>query len=175
MNRDFIASIIIALGCFVFFLLAVPQYDGILSAREVIKQQRDFTGQRALASDNVKDLIKQYQARKADIDKLALLLPNRDRVDEIIINLQTAAVGNGVQIRELTAGGDATSVENPKKVSLKLELTSTYPSFLNFLKEIEASLRLYDVNEISIGKDTTPGAPANSYGIEIKFNTYNLK
>lgn len=175
MNKDLIASIIFATGCFLFFYLAVPQYDKILDIKDAIQNQKKLLDDRTALIGNVKSLTSQYQSRKADIDRLAVLLPEKKQLDQIISGLEATANFSGLQIKEITLGADA-DVKTPKKVNIKFQLAGNYESLLSFLKEIEKSLRIYDVSEISMSKESSTGnTNANSFALELRMTVYNLK
>ena len=59
-----------------------------------------------------------------------------------------------------------------KKILVGVDLIGQYPAFVNFLKLLEQSLRLYDVSEINAAASTT--VPGN-VNFTIKMNAYYLK
>lgn len=175
-NKNFIASLIFGIGCFLFFVIAVPQYDVIANIRALIKERQELLTQRTAMRDNVKELVKQYQARKTDIDKLALLLPPQKQIDQVISSIQTAAQQTGAQLRgmSVSGGGSGDTGASYKTTFIKLELGGSYPILISFLKEVEKNLRLFDVLEINAGQDSSAKTPG-LLSFEVKINAYNVK
>ncbi len=173
-SRDFIAAVIFGLGCFLFFVVAMPQYDANANIRVLVKERRELLTQRTAMRDNVKELVRQYQTRKTDIDKLALLLPPKKQIDQIITSIQTAAQQTGMQLRGMSVGGASDASLNYKTTFIKLELGGSYPTLISFLKEMEKNLRLFDVLEINAGQDPNAKTPG-LLSFEVKINAYNVK
>jgi len=175
MDKSLFTSLIFAVSGFLIFAMVIPQYDAIADVRAMVKEREKLLADRTAAQENVKRLMKEYQARQADIGKFKVLLPETKQLDQIIASIQALAQGNGLGLRTLTAGdvGEAAGA-GYKKTSIKVELGGTYPALLGFLKELEKNLRLYDVLELSIGRD--PGATnPSALSFEVKISTYNLK
>lgn len=170
-NREIIGTIIISVSCFVFFILIVPAYEAIKDARAVLQTRQTLLGERTELVANVKELSRQYDTRQAEIAKLAILLPTKRQLDQVISAVQAGANQNGVQLRELTTAPDNQTVSaNYQKLFIKMGALGDYPSMLGWLHSIEQSLRVYDINEITVSKDNvTPG----KFNLEFKFNTYN--
>lgn len=177
MNKDIIAPIIFAVGCFSFFMFAIPQYDQILDIQSATTDMEQLLAERTELRKNVENLVGQYESRKTDINKLAFLLPVNEQLDQIVEGIQTTATQSGIQLKSLSAGGDKlSSKESYKKTFIKIEVGGSYDAALNYLKEIEKSLRLYDVSEILFGKSSTASlVSSNAFNIEIKMNAYNIE
>jgi len=175
-NKNFIASLIFGVGCFLFFAIALPQYDALANIRALIKERQELLAQRTAMLDNVKELIKQYQARKTDIDKLVLLLPPQKQIDQVISSIQTAAQQTGMQLRGMSVSGSAAGDAgvSHKTTFIKLELGGSYPILIAFLKEMEKNLRLFDVLEINASQDSSAKTPG-LLSFEVKISAYNVK
>ena len=172
MTRDLLPAIIIATICIVVFALVLPKWDEVSATRaaqadldQLIKERADYRANVVKLQDRIKN-------NQVDVTKLNLLLPERQQLDQVIVNLQTAAQQNGFQLKELTMGADQPAAAGPRKIAIKLNGSATYPSFFNYLQAMEQSLRLYDIGEINIGHEANT---AGNFGIEFKLNTYNLK
>lgn len=174
MNKDIIASMIFAVGCFLFFAINVPQYKAIADVISVIKEREDLLAQRTREQENVEALVAQYQSRQSDIDKTGILLPEIKQIDQIISSIETISRESGLQIEGLTIGGSSDPGTVPYKTTfIGIDLGGTYSSLTNFLTETEKSLRLYDISEIGISRDTATGG--GNLNFNIKISAYNLK
>ncbi len=174
MNKDIIASIIFAVGCFLFFAIIVPQYETIADIRAVIVERQDLLVQRTIWRENVKNILAQYQSRQVDIDKLGLLLPEIKQIDQIISSLDPLSQQSGLQLKGLSVSVLNNANENQYKTTLiNPSLSGSYPSLVNFLSAAEKNLRLYDISEINIGHDSN--SSGNSLNFDIKISAYNIK
>ena len=172
MTRDLLPSIIIAVACSLVFVLLLPKWDEVSATRVAQTALTQLNQERQTERDNLAQLVSRTKASQADISKLNLLLPEKEQLDQIIVNLQTAAQQNGFQLKELTMGNNQAVSSGPQKIAVKITGSGSYASFFNYLQAMEQSLRLYDVNEISIGHDNN--SPSN-FSVEFKLDTYNLK
>ena len=170
MTRNFLPALIVALAGFLLLALVWPQYQAVQTRRQAIQAVQALTAERQTWQENVANLTRQYQSRRADVANLNLLLPERRQLDQIIVNLQAAASQSGLQLREVTLS-DNQGTGSPKQVAIKLNAGGSYPGLMTWLREVEQSLRLYDVGDISLARDLGGGG----YSLEVKLNTYNLK
>ena len=170
MNRNLLPASIIALAGFLLIGLAWPQVGELRLRRTAIAEVKATIAERQAWQSNVSRLNEQYQKHRADIANLNLLLPERKQLDQIVVNLQSAASQSGLRLRELTLSADSQGSQ-PRRVAIKANASGNYPVLMTFLREMEQSLRVYDIGEIALSRDPTGG----TFSLEVKLNTYNLK
>ncbi|HEY0907931.1 MAG TPA: type 4a pilus biogenesis protein PilO [Candidatus Paceibacterota bacterium] len=141
------------------------EYDGALTRSKELQIERD------------KLLVKFNAMPKADRDMLAKLLP--DNIDNVrlIIDLDEMAKKYSMRIRNFRAD----SVEQKDTIgktndpygtlTLSFSTTASYATFLNFLKDLEHSLRVIDVTAIEFDASDTN----NLYDYSVTVKTYWLK
>ena len=192
MSRIIFPAIIFlaAVGLFLGYTNATYQNIGKLKSQVAAYDQALNNSKELLKVRN--DLTDKYNnMSNSDRDHLTKLMP--DNVDNIrlVIDIQNIALKYGMNPKDIkydaraghstttagsTVGATPTDLANDQKdystFELEFSVTGTYPNFLLFLKDLEQSLRLVDVESISF---QAPDAGANStkYGIRIK--TYWLK
>ncbi|MGD0977038.1 MAG: type 4a pilus biogenesis protein PilO [Minisyncoccia bacterium] len=175
MNKDIIASIIFGASCFIFFWLAVPVYDNILDIKSATADMQSLLSERTTLRQNVSNLMQQYESRSAEIAKLMMFLPNQSRLDQIIETLQSTAGSTGIQMKDMSLASQPSTNNSPYVVTnIKIEVSGNYDLMVNYMKQLEQSLRIYDVTEISIARNQQAPLAANLFNIEIKANTYSL-
>lgn len=173
MQKNALAAIIFALASFLFFVLVLPEYDAIRVVREAVSSRQLLLEERSALLKNVLELNRQATARQSDINKIKSFLPERKQIDEIVSSLQKITEQSGLQLSSLTTSvGPSTGKTEFKKIFVGMDVIGTYPAFVNFLKLLEQSLRLYDVFEITAAVSTTTLSNIN---LAIKMNTYYLK
>jgi Tfp pilus assembly protein PilO len=178
MNKGLIASLIFAAGAFAFFVLVLPEFDSLSNARAALETRQSLLEETTAELKRVAELEEQYKSRQADIDKLAVMLPEQKRIDEVVSSIQQITSQTGLTLTVLTTAGSAETGESTgyKKIFVSFDVSGQYPSFINFLKLLEQSLRLYDVFEIIGSLIPNPtGTAQNLVNFTVKLNAYNLK
>ncbi len=190
--------IIVSVGLFFFFV--DPQYKKIKQLNAEIEQnQKIITIANKLQSkkEELNDKFNQIsQSEKVEIEKL---LP--DTVDNVrlIIDINNIAEQFGIVIRNINITSKEDAVVGGKKtlssqqsnfegvleenslkyvdttkigvISFSFSVSAKYEVFLEFLKQLEESLRLVDIRNIEI----TRGSESVFYDYRVTFDTYWLK
>ncbi len=179
MQKNTIAAIIFSITSFLFFVLVLPQYDAIKLTGDAIKSRQALLDQKTAALNNVKKLDSQVKSRQADIAKIKTFIPERKQTDEIVSSINKIAEQSGVQLSSLTTSDvTSTNEQGYNKIFISLDTLSNYPAFVNFLKLVEQSLRLYDVFQLTGSLSTTSQGNAADHPIvnfTTKINAYYLK
>jgi Tfp pilus assembly protein PilO len=187
MNRNITPIILIVLALGIYFTFTRVKLDDLTAIKEVNLQYQQ-------ALNNSERLIKVRDAvlntynniDPDDRERLEKMLP--DNVDNVRLIIDT----NGVAARHnLAIKGIKTSATNMPAdggnnipasrsnvnipstydtVTLSFNVSSDYQTFLAFLKDLEASLRIMDISKITLNASDTG---IYDYGVEIK--TYWLK
>ena len=157
------------------------QYDQALSNSRKLQEERDTLGQK-------------YNAiPPASLDRLNKLLPDTADNIRLIIDIQRIASAYGISLSSikfdakqtnstapattLAAGAPADitqSMNDYGTFSLEFGVTTSYDNFLKFMKDLESSLRLTDVQSVTFTTDNS-AAGINKTLYTIKLNTYWLK
>lgn len=153
--------------------MVLPQYDAIKVAKEALESRQLLLSERTVLLDNIFELDRQANLHQADIGKIAAFLPERKQTDEIVSSIQKITEQSGLQLSglstsEVLLGGEV----RYKKILVSVDMIGAYPAFIDFLKLLEQSLRLYDVFEITAATSTTSLGNVN---FAIKMNAYYLK
>jgi Tfp pilus assembly protein PilO len=195
MARLIIAVISFVAAGAIFFLYTQPTYDTVQTEQAQIAQY-DAALDKATQLQTLKQtLLSRYNAFDTNsLDRLQKLLP--DHVDNIalILDLDSIASRYGLMLQNVdvsNSGGQAAmgqaaigaiGASNQAYDSLSLTFTTqgTYSNFLQFLTELETSLRIVDLASLTISpasSNTTTGVkPAEPvYNYNITLRTYWLK
>lgn len=171
MSRSLLSAGLIALGCLLVFVLVLPGWDGVTAAQTALAERQALLQTRQDEQKNVTDLLQQYNSKRLAVANLGYLMPEKAQIDQIIVGLQAAAQASGLQTSEMGISSEPAQGAAYAKTALRLNVAGSYPALLQFLQTVEQSLRIYDVSEISIGKNSS-GA---GFSIEIKLTTYSTK
>jgi len=155
------------------------QYDTALTNSKKLQEQRDM-------------LAAKYHSISPDsLTRLSKLLPDNADNIRLVIDIQQMAQSYGMSLASIkfdtvqnglgTAGnqlaaGTAAQVAQAQAdygmFNLEFSTTATYTNFLSFLKDIESSLRLTDVQSIEF---SSADATRSTYVFTVKLKTYWLK
>ena len=155
------------------------QYDAALSNSEKLQTERDA-------------LNAKYLTMSPDsLDKLSKLLPDNADNIRLIINIQQMAQTYGMSISNIkfdstqigaasnsptaatTVAEVQTSQQDYGTFNLEFSTTGSYQNFLSFLKDLETSLRVTDIQSITFTSQTD--GTKTGYTYDIKLQTYWLK
>lgn len=175
--RLIIAIVGVILSGVIFFWYTKPTYDSSLALRAGIAQNNAALDKAAELQKLRQTLLSRFNTfDPTDLDRLQKLLP--DHVDNVrlILDLDNLAERGGLALQNVdvstaqkqtaknqTALG-AIGASNQKYDSLTLTFSTiaTYPDFIEFLKNLEASLRIVDLVSLSISPAGGAGATATN-------------
>jgi Tfp pilus assembly protein PilO len=181
-----IILIIISIGT--FFVYIDPNYrqENLASGKKSIIELQKEVEQYEKALNDIheisakRDSLIQQKAKISteDLTKLGKLLP--DNIDNIklVIDIKNIAETNALTLKNIkldTANrseSDKIGQDNNKygTVGLSFSVNSTYENFQKFLTDLEKSLRLVEINELSV-----TGNETNIYDFSVSLKTYWLK
>lgn len=183
MTRYLTIGILVALAVALFVLYTDPAYQATKEVRaEVTAYDNALTKSQELRRVRDQLLSKRNALRVEDLQKLGKMLP--DNVDNIrlIIDIDNIATRRGLSLRDIKLGtiSDSAAARDPLaagdsgspvgSVTLTFSVAASYEGFLALLADLEHSLRLVDVENITF--TVTPEDTSN-YSITIR--TYWLR
>ncbi len=189
--RFILPIILLALSLGLFFEYTNPAYQS-LSAQRALATKYDTALTNARKLTEERDALNQkYRALSEDsLARLSKLLPDNADNIRLIIDIQQMAQSYGMSLNSIkfdSANGasatpgqlaavttlDATQASKDYGIfNLQFTTTATYANFQSFLKDVESSLRLTDIQSI----DFTAADPLKGTTIyTVKLRTYWLK
>lgn len=186
MVRSIISLLGIAGAVALFFLYTKPAYDGVATLRSE-NESYDLALEKAAELQRLKQsLLSRYNAfNPADIERLHKLLP--DHVDNVrlVLDLDTLASKHGIALQNVVISRPNAAEEGRgntigpsqrtfESLTFQFSTTGTYDSFKTFLTDLEESLRIVDVVDLSIAAAAVQtGEPVYSYNVTLR--TYWLR
>jgi len=167
MIRNIIFGILILASIGVIVLLDVPNVQGILALRKQIEVAKQNFSERQAFIGKVDSLIDVYQKNEENIDKLDQILPAKEDIPNLIVqvealvfeqglildqlNVNSSAEDTGATVaEEVRTGQAAANAPKYKTLNIDLGFTGDYSAMKNFLKATEENMRLIDIDSISI-------------------------
>lgn len=184
MNKNVTPIILIILALGIYFTFTRTKLDDLKAIKEVNAQyQQALNNSERLVK--VRDsVLKTYNdISPDDRERLEKMLP--DNVDNVrlIIDANGVAARHGLAIKNVKTSATNAANSSPvpagrqpnvpstyDTVSLSFNVTTNYQTFIDFLRDLEASLRIMDISKITL---TANDSGLYDYGVEVK--TYWLK
>lgn len=196
--KNITALILIIVSVGVFFFFIDPQYKNVKQLNAEIEQNKKIIDVANKLDSKKAELNEKFnqisQAEKIELEKL---LP--DTVDNVrlIIDINNIAEQFGIIIRDISITTKDGGVNDSKKtisqksnfegvleensikyvdtskigvISFSFSVSAKYEVFLEFLKQLEESLRLIDIRNIEISRGS-----GVFYDYRVTFDTYWLK
>ena len=140
-----------------FFLDTQGQLEQLEAGRAQEKKLKDdYLNKKRLAVNL--DLYKQ-QLREIDTQFGALLkqLPNRSQMDALLVDINQAGLGRGLQFELFRPAPSETSREFYNELPIQVKVTGTYHDMGAFASDVGQLSRIVTLNEVSMeaGKDGT--------------------
>src|SRR3989338_6117243 len=177
-----------------FILFTQPNYDTAKALEAQIAEYNQALDKAAELQQLKQSLLSRYNAfNTGDLDRLHKLLP--DHVDNVrlILDLDSLASHYGLALQnvdvsssEAVAAKSQTAIgaigagnQKYDSLTLKFSTTGTYGNFLQFLADLESSLRIVDLASLSIASAggesvRTTGGVEPLYTYTIALRTYWL-
>ena len=152
-----LAVILILIPVAGFFLDTQGQLDQLEAGRAQEKKLKDdYLNKKRLAVNL--DLYKQ-QLREIDTQFGALLkqLPNKSQMDALLVDINQAGLGRGLQFELFRPAVSETSREFYNELPIQVKVTGTYHDMGAFASDVGQLSRIVTLNEVSMdaGKDGT--------------------
>ncbi len=189
MMRYIFALIGLFIAGAIFFWYTKPTYDSVQSVRDESVQYDAALAKAAELQALKAQLLQRYNSfNPIDLERVQKLLP--DHVDNValILDLDNLAAKYNMPIENVDVSAPATSVsaatgvstigasgQKYDSVTIRFATRGTYDNFLAFMKDLEQSLRVVDLVQLSLSGQPNDGVGQSLYAYEMTLRTYWLK
>ncbi len=182
-------SILVLISLGLFFTFTKPQYDDIQTYQDKMTQYDSALGNEARFERERDSLSKKFHNFPSETeDRMVKALPDNVQNIQLVIALQQIAQGYGMNISGISFGsvvssqststsllpsGQRAGQDNNEYGTFDIAFTvaGNYEKFLVFLKKLESSLRILDIQSVDFSSDSSGG----SYTYTVKLKTYWFK
>jgi len=143
-------AILIVIPVAGFFLVTQGQLEQLEAGRaQEVKLKDDYLNKKRLAINL--DLYKQ-QLREIDTQFGALLkqLPNRSQMDALLVDINQAGLGRGLQFELFKPAASETSREFYNELPIQVKVTGTYHDMGAFASDVGQLSRIVTLNDVSV-------------------------
>lgn len=187
MNKNVIPIILIVVAIGIFFTFTNPRIDGIKAAAATNQDYLSAINNSVQLIHERDSVLTQYNSiSSSDQARLNTMLP--DNVDNVrlIIDVNGIAARHGFALQNITTSADSadggasglsessggTDSSTPYGiVTISFGFTASYDNFIAFMQDVQSSLRILDISQLSVTEGTTPG----TFTYSMQLQTYWLK
>lgn len=180
MNKTLTPIVLIVIAVALFFWQINPQYQMVTELRAQSTQYDEALRVADELKELQNELAQKYDSFSPnDLGRLETFLPDHMDTVRIILDVNGIAGRYGIVPRNMTTAEIAPTGAASQKVfntgTLSFDFTAPYLDIVDFMKDLERSLRLIDIRSIDI-TPATPGANKTGIGYDVKItlNTYWL-
>ena len=148
--KNLIAAVLIAVSGYFSWVEILPSYPVITLLKEQIEAKNTLLVSRGEIIKQIDKLRKDSNAKYAELQRLALVTPEKRGLPEIITAVENIYSRSGFILTELGLG-DGQKSGQINKIGFKATAKGTYDKFLSFLGYFEKNIRLFDVNKVEVG------------------------
>ena len=189
MNRNITATILIVLAAGIYFTVTQSAWDAAKQVKLVNDQYISaIANAQQLISVRDKVLNDYNNVSQADRDRLDKMLPSTVDNIRLIIDLNNVAVQHGISLKNVRAAAapapsasapaapvqaaSASGISAPTldTVNISFAVTAPYQQFISFMQDIEANLRIMDINHLSVSVGDN-----GMYSFQVDMTTYWLR
>ncbi len=177
-----LTPIILLLASIAIFMFVIdPKYQEIQAKRTKLAQYEEALGKSKDLTNRRIELSAKYKAiTDDDRVRLSKMLPNAVDNVRLILDINSIANRHGMTIRntKIDQGPTLDEKNNPLivderkygSIGLGFSVTSSYNDFINFLSDLEHSLRITDIVSLSLRTQKV-----GTYDFTVDLKTYWLK
>lgn len=184
MSTNAIAIILLIASVGMFLGFINPQYQDFKGLQtEVVRRDEALKNARNLRTIRDGLLERKNKITPAQIDQLNKLLPDSVDTVRLIMDLNAIAASHNIVIRKIDFSKDDNNaatrdsgIVGPDQtpygsLSLNFAMAATYESFMQFLDDVEQSLRIIDIDSV----DVNSVREGDRYDFQVTAKTYWLK
>lgn len=184
--RSFTPVLLVVISLGLFYLHISPRYTEVQELRTQVGQYNEaLTRAKALEAERDNLLTSYNTFSPENLSRLEKLIPDSVNTVKLITDIDSIAARYSIAVRSVTTAeqpiDNAQSVatseaqQTPFKTTvITFRFSSSYQNLVLFLKDIEKSLQLVDVESVNF--DVPPDAASKGvYGYQVSIQTYSLK
>lgn len=177
-SRSVIATFLVLGTIFMGYFAIRPQWKNFTESNKKIESARAEKSRLEKAQDDANKFLEEYNEHVDEVKVLGTALPlNEVQVENILASLHNLASQSGVALASLTTvslpdsdplGAASYSIQ---PLDYNVSISGSYEGFKNFILNLEKSLRVMDVRNITVQGSEN----ANDYSFTLGFRTYYQK
>ncbi len=169
MNDKLISSILIAASILLFFFAVLPSFDKTRMLRASVEERESILLEASEIKARVEELNQEIDLKKAEVDKLDILLPKEKMIPELLSGIESIMSASGMNLTEVNIS-ELSTQQDMKKLSGNLKLNGRFVSFMQFLDLLEKNLRLIELITVDVSAQLAEGVKVINYDLRFEVN-----
>lgn len=172
MNKLILIAIVVVLTLALGFALLLPKYQAFSVLQSNIREKETELQYKKEYFSQVKEVSEKFTEYPDSLSKISSALPLRTSLPSLFNLLQTMASQTGLILEDIgSEAADAKAKQAIKEIKVSFGLSGTYSAFKDFLKALETSSRMIEVESISfsVPEDTADPIP---FSVKVKTHSY---
>lgn len=173
MIKFFVSSFLIAGAALIFFTESKNYFPEVKSLRNQIASYNETINTAKEVKNSIDKVLGDYNnISQENVDKVNKIIPSTPESMNLVVQIDGIMKKNGLSLknidtRNIVSENSAFENKTYGSIALSIQTQGSYGSFHSFLKDLEKSLRLIDVNSIKISP-----AGQNSYDFSVEAVSY---
>jgi len=170
--KDIILIILVLILIGVVVFIDIPAVEGILQTRKNFAAQKELLEDKQVFLAKVQELIKIYDENKENIDKISFIMPSKEDIPNLIVQLESLVKDQGLILDKLEVSMPSeespskmiseegvpikqeTQAKKYKTLLISLGFIGDYTALKNFFYAAEENIRLLDIDSINISRES---------------------
>ncbi len=146
--KPIIAAVCLSLALFLLLFMVWPKYQELQNVNQQIEQtknQLQKSKEYMARLETLDDRLQEYDTAKKKVESA---LPSKPKLPCLLNFLQETSNDHGLLLNRISSISQSSSQGDIKKVNINLMMIGSYSSFKNFVRAVENSSRIVEVEEV---------------------------
>ncbi|MEK7070462.1 MAG: type 4a pilus biogenesis protein PilO [Patescibacteria group bacterium] len=172
----FLSGFFIAFSFFVFFAIK----PSLTTAFELKEKEKELTIINNKYENIVANIIEVQSKVESVRDKLYLTneaLPVKPNINKLVKDIESSGGKNGIDVKKININEiDLKEQDNQtfKSLDIDMEVSSSFPNMLEFVKDLSDQRRLKKIKKITISRDQQEASTSSTLKMSLQLEGYYL-
>lgn len=198
MNR-IIPILLLAASAWIFVGVIRPQFTKVGETNQLITERQQTLDDAEKVIERRDAIMTEYASiSDEEIDRLKVLMPDRIDVVRLILDVSRLAEGYSLRVKNVSAGDITSQTGVPRRAgavaedgtpivvegveqgplyepaAIGFQMSGTYNAFVAFITDLEQSLKLVDIDLLSVNARNTNEDDEDVYGYDVTMRVYRF-
>lgn len=175
--KNLMATLLIAISGFLFWTEILPAYNLTLQLKATIQEKADLLNARMEIVGRIDKMTADVKNRYTELQRLALTVPDKKSIPELISAVESMFVKSGNIIISLELGDNPSEDKGEVgRIFVEIGARGIYANLIDLFEYLENNIRLFDVTSFGVLAETsTLEQPSPVLDSKITGNIYWIK
>lgn len=199
MNR-IIPILLLAASAWIFVGVIRPQFEKVGETNQLITERQQTLDDAERVIERRDAIMEEYASiSNEEVDRLKVLIPDRIDVVRLILDVSRLAEGYNLRVKNVSAGDVTNQGSTPRRTggtvsvdaastmvgdserellyetaTVGFQMSGTYDAFVAFITDLEQSLKLVDLDMLSVNARNTNEDDVSVYSYDVTMRVYRF-